>query len=319
MSRDRGGLASMLSAVAGGVVLVRRLAAGFPSSPPKARPLRPYQGEEEGRWEQPREEGQEGQVATSTTTVPRTRYTLSTGRRSVLVLAGVVAVFALAKRSAGANPIGRAGAFVAACARSFRSPPVPREVPWLVVKRMRPRLGDAYGHWWVELDGAESYGWWPRHGQLWPLTLLVGTQGRLNGSTKRRLGHAPKVDPRHGDSADHEFHPTLVVRQSDWRVRRDLRTFSRSFEGDWRWTPKRASTNCRSFQLGLLEAAGLVESEEWLHTRGRGCPLLHLFRTARCSTRQVPHGHRVRHRPSGPCGCPALRVPPLPPMPERKR
>lgn len=30
MSRDRGGLASMLSAVAGGVVLVRRLAAGFP-------------------------------------------------------------------------------------------------------------------------------------------------------------------------------------------------------------------------------------------------------------------------------------------------
>src|SRR5713226_3319085 len=44
-----------------------------------------------------------------------------------------------------------------------RSPfqPVPRRVPFVVVKRMNSRLGDSYGHWWVEIEDAESYGWWP--------------------------------------------------------------------------------------------------------------------------------------------------------------
>ena len=235
------------------------------------------------------------------------------------MLAGAATVFALAKWSAGGKPIGRVSAFVAACARSFRSPPVPREVPWLMVKRMRPRLGDAYGHWWVELDGVESYGWWPRNGHLWPLTLLAGTQGRLNGSRGRRLAPTVKLDPRHGDRADYEFHPTLVVRKSDWRVRRDVRTFSRSFEGDWRWRVKRASTNCRSFQLGVLDAAGLIEGTEWHHTRGGGCPFLNPFRATRCTIRQLRHGHWQRHRRGGRCGCPVLPVPPLPPVARAQR
>ena len=243
-------------------------------------------------------------------------------RRWLIALVAAVAagtLVAVASRPAGHVAIGRLGRFAAACARSFRSPPVPRELSWIVVKRMRPRFGDSYGHWWVELDGVESYGWWPRHGPMWLRTLLVGGQGSLNGSSKGRLGRIPKIDPRHGDRADHEFHPTLVVRKSDWRVRRDLRGYSRNFEGGWRWTVKRASTNCRSFQLGLLEAAGLVESDDWLHTRGRGCPLLHLLRTTRCSLRQLRHGHVAPHRRGGPCGCPALWVPPLPPMPGLKR
>ena len=234
-------------------------------------------------------------------------------RRRWLIAVAAGTVVAVAIGPTGRVAISRLGRFTAACARSFRSPPVPRELSWVIVKRTQPRFGDSYGHWWVELDGMESYGWWPSRRALWLRTLLIGGQGSLNGSTKRRLGHAPKVDPRHGDRADHEFHPTLVVRKSDWRVRRDLRAFSRSFQGDWRWTPKRASTNCRSFQLGLLDAAGLIEGTAWQHTRGVGCPFLHPFRATRCTMRQLRHGQWERHRRGGRCGCPSLPVPPLPP------
>lgn len=262
-----------------------------------------------GRWARRAKEGSEGQPD-ALPERPADHRRLWLASLIAGVATGAVAVLAL--RPAGRVAIGRLGRFAVVCVRSFRSPPVPRELPWIVVKRMRPRLRDSYGHWWVELDATESYGWWPRHGPTWLRTLFLGGQGSLNGSSRRCLGHTSRLDPRHGDGADHQFHPTLVVRKSDWRVRRDLRTFARRFEGDWRWSVKRDSTNCRSFQLGLLEAAGLVEGEDWLQTRGQGCPLLHVFRTARCSLRQLRHRHLTGHRRGGPCGCPALQVPPLP-------
>ena len=35
----------------------------------------------------------------------------------------------------------------------------PRVVEFVTVKRNAPLAGRSYGHWWVELDGVESYGW----------------------------------------------------------------------------------------------------------------------------------------------------------------
>ncbi len=53
-------------------------------------------------------------------------------------------------------------AYLAAAARSFSTPAGPRQLSWVEVKRDACRVGHTYGHWWIELDGKESYGWWPR-------------------------------------------------------------------------------------------------------------------------------------------------------------
>lgn len=204
--------------------------------------------------------------------------------------------------------LARAVRFAPEAARSLRRAPVPRTLPWLVAKRYDTRIGDTYGHWWVELDGVESYGWWPARRPVTIFSFLFGGRGALNGARRR----PPRVDPHHGDPGHHRFHPVLVVPKSDWRARRDVRRFARSFHGGWRLSLRRPGANCRSFQLALFEAVGLVEPTEALATRGRGCAFLHPLRLLRCSFRQRDSPQRVGHRLGGPCGCPALVVPPAP-------
>ena len=55
---------------------------------------------------------------------------------------------------------------------------------------------DKYGHWWTEMDGNESYGWWPKDPVDSKGTLL-GVDGELNGQSS--FGGTPTVDPHHGD------------------------------------------------------------------------------------------------------------------------
>ncbi|HUP68465.1 MAG TPA: hypothetical protein VM142_01495 [Acidimicrobiales bacterium] len=168
---------------------------------------------------------------------------------------------------------------------AVRPRPAPRVVPFVVVKRRNTRLGRTYGHWWIELDGAESYGWWPRRCPVTLWDFVLGTAGTLNGRGGSCYGGGLTLDPHHLDPADHQFHPTLVTRKSDRRLRADIRAFAHAYRGGWRWSIK-PTPNCRSFQLSLLEAVGLEEGSENLHTRGRGCPLLYpfrLLRDARCS------------------------------------
>lgn len=214
-------------------------------------------------------------------------------------------------RRLGWSPSGRPSPsgtvlYVAAAARSFRRPPAPRPLPWLVAKRDDSRLGDTYGHWWLELDGRESYGWWPARRPVTLLRLVVGGRGALNGA-----GRGRRLDPHHGDHADHEFHPLLTVLKSDWQVRRDIRRYARRFGGGWRWSLRRPSANCRSFQLALFEAVGLAEPPGSVAGRGRGCPFLHPLRSVRCRLRRnrFTTGNS-RHRLGGACGCPPMRVPP---------
>ncbi|MGH9013029.1 MAG: hypothetical protein ACRDZ1_03695 [Acidimicrobiia bacterium] len=162
--------------------------------------------------------------------------------------------------------------------RALRRPPAPRLLPYVTIKRTNPRVGDTFGHWWVEIDGTESYGWWPHRCPIRIRDFFLGGHGTLNGMGGSCSGGTTMTDPHHLEPADHSFHPTLVVRKSDRRVRADVRAFAQRSTGGWRWSTKPISDECRSFQLRLLETVGLEEGDEHVHTRGPGCPFLALFR-----------------------------------------
>lgn len=151
-----------------------------------------------------------------------------------------------------------------------------RVAQFIVVKRNLPRVGRSYGHWWLELDGTESYGWWPARSPLTARDLLFGGPGALNGGGAAP-GHGPPRDPNHGLVADYEFHPVLVLECSDDQVRNAIRRFASTFRGEWRWSI-RPTMNCRLFQLALFDAAGLVDGTGNYHTRGSGCPAMAVLR-----------------------------------------
>ena len=162
--------------------------------------------------------------------------------------------------------------------------PVPgRLVERVLVKRNNPTMLDVYGHWWVEVDGDESYGWWPAVRPVGLRRGLRGVAGVLNG-VGATDGGSPRRDPHHGELADHIFHPAALDDRSDGRIVDAVRAFAAAFRGEWRWST-RPTVNCRSFQLDLLAAAGLAEPPGYLHTRGLGCPFLAPIRRARTSTR----------------------------------
>lgn len=147
--------------------------------------------------------------------------------------------------------------------------PVPRSLAFITVKRNLLQIGRSYGHWWVELDNDESYGWWPARSSLGLGGVIAGTSGVLNGSAT--AGGAPPQDPNHGLTADHAFHPVLVVPRTDDEVRSIIRRFASTFSGEWRWAT-RPTMNCRVFQLALFDVAGLVDGTGNYRSRGGGCP-----------------------------------------------
>ena len=147
-----------------------------------------------------------------------------------------------------------------------------RIVECVTVKRNGLELGRSYGHWWVELDDTESYGWWPSVCPVRFRDVVTGIPGVLNGVGVHPDGTATR-DPYHGTVADHAFHPVLVADLDDDEVRHRLRSFARDFVGGWRWST-RPTENCRTFQLALLAHAGLVDGTGNFHTRGDGCPVL---------------------------------------------
>ena len=149
---------------------------------------------------------------------------------------------------------------------------VPRVATFVTVKRNVPLTGRSYGHWWVELEGEESYGWWPGRCPLGLRGIIRGTAGVLNGISVTSDG-TPTRDPNHGLVADYEFHPVLIKDRTDDEVRDAIRSFAAGFRGEWRWST-RPTMNCRLFQLALMDAAGLVDGTGNYHTRGSGCPAL---------------------------------------------
>jgi len=160
---------------------------------------------------------------------------------------------------------------------------VPRVLRWIVVKRIDPRLPNTWGHWWIELDGGESYGWWPAPCPMGWKGAMLGSRGCLNGIGTGN-GGTPTRDAYHGEEPDHWFHPTLVVEKTDEEIRADIRAFAHRFVGgfrwQWWWLRDRAE-NCRTFQDDLFAYVGLYEEPEYLYTRGPGCPFMMLFRRVR--------------------------------------
>ena len=138
----------------------------------------------------------------------------------------------------------------------------------VVVKRNNPTLLDVYGHWWVEIDEVESYGWWPAVRPVPVAKAVRGVPGALKGFGVPH-GSSPTVDPRHGELADHAFHPVTRGDHSDDQIVSAIRHFAAAFDGGWRWSI-RPTINCRSFQADLLTAADLVVPDGYAHTGGAG-------------------------------------------------
>lgn len=154
---------------------------------------------------------------------------------------------------------------------SFCSAPALRVVRFLTAKRNIALAGRSYGHWWVEFDDEESYGWWPSHSVRLD-QLFRGVPGVLHAIGLHSDGTATH-DPSHGLPADFEFHPVLVKDSTDEQLRGSIREFVASYTGGWRWST-RQTMNCRMFQLAMFDAVGLVDGTGNYHTRGAGCPAL---------------------------------------------
>lgn len=160
---------------------------------------------------------------------------------------------------------------------------LPRVLTWAVVKRIDPRLPNTWGHWWIELDGEESYGWWPYPCPMGWKGAMLGSDGCLNGIGTAAGGTTTR-DAYHGEEPDHWFHPTLVIDKSDDQVREEIRAYARSYVGGFRWQwwwLRDGADNCRTFQDGMFEAVGLHEEADYLYTRGAGCPFMFPFRQVR--------------------------------------
>jgi hypothetical protein len=220
---------------------------------------------------------------------PRCRTTATISSVAGLAALGLVGL--IRHRDAlGADEVARAtvayeAALVRAQALTESTPDaegarLPREVEFITVKRSNPRFLRTYGHWWVEVDGVESYGWWADRCPIRIRDLLVGTNGLLNGVGGSCPGGTATTDPHHGEDADYHFHPTLVAALSDDDVRNAIRTFAHAYRGRWRYSLTSTRSGCHGFQLGLLDAAGLIEDPRHLHTRGPGCPFLFPLRRA---------------------------------------
>lgn len=151
-------------------------------------------------------------------------------------------------------------------------PGEPQVVESVTVKRNLALAGRSYGHWWIEIGDAESYGWWPARLPLKLRDVIVGVPGVLN-AIGTDDGGTPTRDPNHGVVADHEFHPVLLRACADEVLHEEIRCFARGFQGPWRWST-RPTMNCRLFQLTLFEAVGLVDGTGNYRTRGSGCPML---------------------------------------------
>lgn len=105
-----------------------------------------------------------------------------------------------------------------------------------------------YGHWWVEIDGAESYGWWPG-GQVGLKGTFMGVPGALNG-VPHFAGGSPTRDPHHGDTAEEMFHPRVKSGQAAAAIKTCVRGFAAAYSGKWSWP---WGQNCHSFQEAMMK------------------------------------------------------------------
>lgn len=143
---------------------------------------------------------------------------------------------------------------------------VKRIIQTVTVKRIHIKdlykalLGDKqgadYGHWWIDIDGTESYGWWPSVG-VPGLHALMGVPGQLNGMLL--APGSPTRDLHHDDDGDEEFNPVVINGDSAAVIKECIRTFAAGYSGGWSWP---FGQNCHSFQQELMEHCSLAEHDD---------------------------------------------------------
>lgn len=137
-------------------------------------------------------------------------------------------------------------------------------------KEIHPTGEDKYGHWWVEIDDNESYGWWPKY-RVGLIDTLKGIEGELNGQTSFR--GKPNRDPHHGDiSAEGAYQPVIFDMRttieiehakpcncrSDAEIKQCIRNFAGSYAskygGRWSWRFETfGNDNCHTFQKEMMK------------------------------------------------------------------
>jgi hypothetical protein len=126
------------------------------------------------------------------------------------------------------------------------------------------KQGADYGHWWIDIDGTESYGWWPSVG-VPGLRALMGVPGQLNGMLL--APGSPTRDLHHDDDGDEEFHPVVINGNPAAVIKECIRTFAWGYSGGWSWP---WGQNCHSFQEELMEHCGLTEHGDEPKSSSRG-------------------------------------------------
>jgi hypothetical protein len=118
------------------------------------------------------------------------------------------------------------------------------------------------GHWWFEINGTESYGWYPVSTLPWKCFLSTSwsSDGELNGVTNHPGGTAT-TDPHQGVAADVTFSPMTQDGdcRTDEEIQQCLRDYVNSYSsvasGKWRWP---GSCNCHNMQLDAMKNCNLT-------------------------------------------------------------
>jgi RHS repeat-associated protein len=111
---------------------------------------------------------------------------------------------------------------------------------------------DKYGHWWIEINGKESYGWWPKM-PVGFLGTIFGVEGELNGQSY--FGGSKIRDPHHGDRGAGVVSFDVYGTQSKEETVQSIRNYSNSYNGNWSWP---LGQNCHSFQKKMLNDLCLI-------------------------------------------------------------
>lgn len=144
-----------------------------------------------------------------------------------------------------------------------------RTVNKVVLKRIHiDRKSGDYGHWWIEIDGTESYGWWPKYGipdeenvsgeapvppdappanagivdNIQYLAVRAGYAAqkllydvRSHALTQTFLGvegalNADEaLDPHDGDPCDEEYQPVVHDCRTDSDIKTEIRKFAKGY------------------------------------------------------------------------------------------
>ncbi|MDQ0291827.1 hypothetical protein [Oligosphaera ethanolica] len=151
---------------------------------------------------------------------------------------------------------------VPSCSDSFTLKIVAYLKVTVVLKRKNISLkngDDKYGHWWAELNGTESYGWWPdRYVNI--LDTLTSVPGILNGRFPAPFGGTTTMDPHHGNTAEECIQTYIISHvRTIAEVLADVRDFANGYSGTWSWP---FGQNCHSFQNSMVNDVNLLKEDE---------------------------------------------------------